>query len=271
LRADALIGKRDYYKAHVSLQGFLNQFAGTEYEDEALEKEFVIAEVFIGGTKRKFLGMRILDATDIGLAILDDISANYPGTTIAELATLTKAEYYYGSGDFAFAEQEYAFLVQNFPRSRYVRPAMLQAAHSAMASFPGIPFDDASLIEAEERFNRYVAQYPGAAEQEGIGLILVAIGEKRAAKELHIGRYYERTGQPRAARFYYRSTIDNWPETIAAVEAEERLMVLGGSIEREGPVPAEDSAPAEDAVSLKGHTGEKIEAGGNEEAVAGGR
>ena len=89
------IAKRDYYKAHVRLQEFLNEFAGTEYEEQALTQEFVIAEVFLAGTKRKFLGIRFLKADDVGLSILDDISANHPGTRLAELSTMTKANYYF--------------------------------------------------------------------------------------------------------------------------------------------------------------------------------
>ena len=44
-------------------------------------------------------------------------------------------------------------------------------------------FDDAALIEAEERYRDYVALYPGSAEQEGIGLILEDVASQRAAKE----------------------------------------------------------------------------------------
>ena len=227
LRCRILMARHDYYKAHLELQEFLSEFAGTEHVDEALTMEFTIAEVFFSGTKRKIWGMRILQADDIGIAILDDIAANHAGTEIGELAILTKAHYYYRTGDFVFAEQEYAALVQQYPRSRYVRQAMLQSARAALASFGGVRFDDAPLIEAEERFRQYLAQYPGAAEQEGIGLILADIAERRAAKEYDVGQYYERTDHLQAAAFYFRSTMTHWPDTIAAVQAAGRLEELG--------------------------------------------
>ena len=128
-------------------------------------------------------------------------------------------------------------MVETFSRSRYVRRATLQAARAALASFPGTEFDDAALIEAEERFSRYLAQYPGSAEQEGVGLIVADIGETRAAKEFSIGEYYVRTGHGRAALFYYRSTMRHWPETIAALRAAERLQATGADVEMEGASP----------------------------------
>lgn len=244
LKARIRIAQRDYYKAHKELSALLAEFVGTEYADDAVNLEFIIAEVFLSGTKRKFLGMRILKADDVGLAILDDLANNHPGTNIAELAMLTKADYYYRTSDYPFAEHEYAALMREFPRSRYVRKAMLHSARSALASFPGVPFDDAPLIEAEERFSQYVSQYPGSAEQEGIGLVLNDISQTRAAKEFHVGRYYERVHRPRAAAFYYRSTRENWPDTVAALQAEERLRTMGFPLVEEAPGEWPETQPS---------------------------
>jgi outer membrane protein assembly factor BamD (BamD/ComL family) len=246
LRAEIEIARHDYYKAHKHLQEFLNEFSGTEYAERAVELEFNIAEVFLSGKRRKFLGVRILKADDIGISILDELAATYPESNIAELAMKTKADHYYSRAlDFASAEMEYAALIKEFPRSRYTRQAQRRSADSALATFPGIEFDDAPLIEAEERYRDYVAMYPGAAEQEGVGLILQEIRSKRAAKEFEVGRYYERTGKDRAAAFYYRSTMNHWPDTIAATRARERLSKMGALDES----PATAPAPSEDESS----------------------
>lgn len=251
LKTENRIARRDYYKAHKELQEFLSSYSGTEYEDKALTQEFLIAEVFLGGTRRKVWGMRMLKADDIGIAILDDITVNHPGTTIGELATMTKANYYYETGDFDMAEHEYNQLVQDYGRSRYTRPALLQGARAALASFGGVRFDDAPLIEADDRFRKYMTQYPGSAEQDGIGLILTDIQETRAAKELDIGEYYERADHLGAAKFYYQSTRTHWPESRAAITAAEHLERLGESTGNTGAVQqpaAEEAEPKPTAV-----------------------
>lgn len=227
LRARIEIARRDYYKAHKHLREFLNEFGAARAADEAIHYEFVIADVFLDGTKRKLLGMRMLPAEDIGVSILDDLAANYPDSPTAELALKTKADYFFHKGDFGLAELEYARLREQFPHSRYVRYGLRRSAEAALAGFPGIEFDDASLIEAETRFQEYLALYPGVAEQEGVGLILDHIREQRAAKELHVGDYYRRTKRSDAAAFYYQSTLANWPETVAAREASDRLAEIG--------------------------------------------
>ena len=228
--------------AHEKLQDFLSTFSGTEFEDDALTQEFLIAEVFLSGTRRKVLGLRILRADDIGIAILDDIAVNHPDTRLGELAIMTKANHYYENGDFDIAEHEYNQLVQEYGRSRYTRPALLQGARAALASFGGVRFDDAPLIEADDRFRRYIAQYPGSAEQEGIGLILGDIQETRAAKELNIGEYYERAGKPGAAKFYYGSVREHWPESRAAIRAAERAVSTSTRARRAGRRTCSESA-----------------------------
>jgi outer membrane protein assembly factor BamD (BamD/ComL family) len=246
LRAEVEIARRDYYKAHQHLQEYLDEYSGTQGAERALEYEFIIAEVFLSGVKRKWLGMRILSSEDTALNILDEIAAGYPDTSLAEQAVLTKARYYFSKSEFALAEMEYARLAQEFPRSRYVRLAKRRSADAAMASFPGIEFDDAALIEAEERYSEYLAQYGDPAEQEGIGQLLDQIHSQRAAKELSIGRYYEKTGHSGAAAFYYRSTCENWPDTIAATQARGHLRSMGEIPEQEA-VSDQPEEPAADS------------------------
>lgn len=219
LQAQIEKARRNYYVTYQLLETFLSDYRATAVAGDALVDLFNIAEVYLSGVRRKVWGMRLLNARDLGLDILDRISSEYPDTSLAELALKTKADYFFGRGDFTLSELEYSRLLQEFPVSRYQRYAMRRSADAALAGFAGVRFDDASLVEAEERYRLYAKQYPGLAAQEGIGLILQDIREKRGMKELEIGYYYQRTKHPAAARFYFESTVTHWPESIAATKA----------------------------------------------------
>ena len=90
-------------------------------------------------------------------------------------------------------------------------------------------FDDAGLIEAEERYRQFQQRYPQLAEAEQVPVILDQIRTTRAQKEYETADYYERTHKKSAAAFYYRSTIRNWPGTTWSAQAEARLARLGFS------------------------------------------
>jgi outer membrane protein assembly factor BamD (BamD/ComL family) len=228
-KAEALIGQHEYGDAHLVLQEFLSKYGGTALTTEALRLEFIIAEAFLGGAKRKVFGFRLLSGEDLGLRILDEICTDYPETELAELATKTKADYLFRIGEHGLAQLEYANLQRDFPQSRYQPYALRRSAESSLAGFAGVDYDEAALVDAGARYDEYRVRYPSRANREGVGLILDKIQETRAEKEYTIGAYYERTKHLGSAIFYYRWVCDNWPETIAATKAAERLELLGAS------------------------------------------
>jgi outer membrane protein assembly factor BamD (BamD/ComL family) len=112
---------------------------------------------------------------------------------------------------------------------------MLRSAQSAMASFAGVKFDAAPLIEAEIRFQEVLRRFPKLAEQERVPQILEQIRDTRAEKEYRIAQWYDRTKRYRAAAFYYQSVAKYWPDTHWAGLAEQAADKL----------PPEAEAPAE--------------------------
>jgi len=225
LEAQIEKARRNYHEAYVLLTRFLDLYRPTALADQAVVELFNIAEVYLSGVKRKFWGMRILSAEELALEVLDRISTEFEGTSSAVLALKTKGDYFFNRGDFLLAELEYGRIVQEYPAGRYHRYAMRQAAAAALAGFPGVRFDDAPLIEADERYRRYAQVYPEYARREGVGLVLEGIRERRADKEYEIAEYYQRIGQSRAARFYYEAILDHWPDTAAGAKAGAQLFV----------------------------------------------
>jgi outer membrane protein assembly factor BamD (BamD/ComL family) len=226
-KAEALIGQRDYDKAHVVLQAFLGEFAGMAITSEALRLEFEIAETYLTGVKRKVWGIFRVSGEDRAFEILDEISGDYPENRLAELAIKTKADYLFRTGEHALAELEYSRMLREYPRSRYHQFALGRTAESALASFAGVEYDEAALVEASERYSDYRLKYPGPADREGVGLIQDSIRESRAEKEFRIAEYYERTDHIGSAIFYYRLVRTDFPDTAATGKAQVRLELLG--------------------------------------------
>ena len=226
-KAEALIGLRQYDKAHAVLQSFLSEYSGMTITTNALRLEFVIAETYLTGVKRKVWGVFRVSGVDLAYQILDEISADYPDSRLAEFALKSKADHLFKVGEHALAELEYARLLRDYPRSRYHQFALGRTAESALASFGGVDYDEAALIEAEERYHDYRARYRESADRDGVGLILDSIRELRAEKDFSIAAYYERTKHPGAAIFYYKGVREMWPETIAAKKSAARLELLG--------------------------------------------
>ncbi|MGB0717260.1 MAG: outer membrane protein assembly factor BamD [Phycisphaerae bacterium] len=231
IRAQAQVGLERFDEAHETLSAFLTEFGGMGSTNEALRLEFLIAETYLSGVKRKFLGARILPSEDEAFRILDDISIDYPESPMAEAAIKTKGDYMFREGDHALAEFEYERMLNEYPNSRYYQYALVRSAEAALASHGGIDYDEAALIEAEERYLEYQRQYPGSAQRDDVQLILTGIREQRAEKEFQTGDYYERTDHLRSAVFYYQLVVQDWPGTLAASKAARKLELIGPGAE----------------------------------------
>ncbi|UCC30127.1 MAG: outer membrane protein assembly factor BamD [Phycisphaerales bacterium] len=227
--AEVLIGRREYHKAHIVLQESLARFGGTTLTSEVLRLEFIIAEAYLSGVKRKVWGVRLLSGEDVAFRILDEISANYPESRLAELAIKTKADHLFKNGEHALAELEYGRLLRDYPQSRYHQFALRRSADATMASFAGVDYDEAALVEAQERYREYLLRYPQDRDRDDVERFLSAIDVARAEKDFSVGEYYERTNHIGSAIFYYQLVRDNWPETSAATKAIARLELLGAS------------------------------------------
>jgi len=242
LEAEAQIGLKEFDKAHTLCQAFLNEFSGMELTEEALRLEFVIADAFYRGAKHKVWGGLIrVSGVDIADKIMDEISVDHPNSRMAEMAIKAKGDHLVQIGEHSIAEIEYSRLVRDYPQSRYRQFATARVAEAALSSFAGIEYDEAALIEAEERYKDYHSSYRDAAERDGVGAILDTIHESRAEKEFRIGQYYERTDHLGTAVFYYKNVVAHFADTIASNEARERLELLGAIEPAAAATPTESS------------------------------
>lgn len=229
---DAQFALQNYFQAYDSYRQVLDSYPGGEVTDQAYERQLNLAITLLGTQdarpkKRKLWKIFRLHAFEEALEILLDIESRAPGSEWAEKAIKARADYHYRVGEFEEAEEAYARLARDFPRGPYAQQALLNSAWAAFAEFPGVQFDEAKLVEAEERFLELQRLYPEYATAEDVPAVLERIRQTRARKYYHRGRYYERARQPRAAAFYYRQALELWPDTTWAVQSQHRLRALG--------------------------------------------
>ncbi len=225
-----------FYQAYEQYELVVENTGGDLFH-ATLERERDVALAFLSGKKRLVWKILWLPAYDEALDILGRIWERVPGTRLAEEALRTKADYYFNKGDMDLAQDEYANLAREYPSGRYVQMAMLRSAEAAEAAFPGIRFDDTPLLQADTRYRQLEGTFPAFAERSNVEQRLEGIRQQRAEKDLYVARWYERTRQPGAAEFYFRAILKDWPDTLAAAEARQRLRAMGIELEAEGVQP----------------------------------
>ena len=240
LLGEAYFQEGDYYKAYESYDVVI-QNTGGDLFFQAIRREMYVARAFLSGQKRILWRIFRIAAYDDGVKILDRVWEQVPGTRTGEQALKLKADYHFTNGDLDQAQDGYAQIVREYPNGRYARAAMLRAAESAEAAFPGVKRDDRALVEADERYRQVRAAYPDYARREGVDERIENIRQKRAEKDLEVAKWYEKVGRKGAAEFYYRRILRDFSGTLAASEAQGRLRGLG--VEAAAPASQESTQP----------------------------
>jgi outer membrane protein assembly factor BamD len=245
LIAESCYDEDDRILAFYYLDEVMDEYPESRLFYPALQKQYEIADAYLNGYKRRLFGMRILPAEDEAIEMLYRIQQRSPGSDLAEKALLRTADYYYNSAQFDFSADAYAAFVRGYPRSPSVPRARLRQAFSSLAQFRGLRFDPTPIIDARAQLLDIEKDYPQLADDENVPSVIEQIDSAFAGKLLVTADFYERTGAPKAAVYFYRFLINTYGSSPEAEKARQRLAVLPASAkDSPQPPPAEGFAPA---------------------------
>lgn len=229
LKADAIAAQGDYYRSLEDYELVIGLFPGTEQYRTAIEREYDIAKLFVGGLKRKgrWIGVRIFDADDTGVELLIRVQERLPGSALGERASIDIGDYYFDKGVMDMASEAYDLFLLNYPTSRQREWAMLRLIQASLAKYKGPQFDPSGLTDAAQRLSEYQRDYPAAAEKIGADALMVRINESLAKKKLVTAQWYEKRGQDRGAITMYRNVVTDYPGSAAALTALSELNERG--------------------------------------------
>ncbi|MEM1446769.1 MAG: outer membrane protein assembly factor BamD [Planctomycetota bacterium] len=219
LRGDAKVALNDYWEALYDYEQVIIAHPSSAEYLTAVEREFGIAQVFIGGWKRKLLGFRILPTDGEGEELLIRVQERAPGSRVGHDASLFLADYYFNKQQMTLAAEAYDLFMENYPDSDRREWALLRVIQSNLARFKGPRFDGTGLIEADERLQQYALEYPASAERIGVAGLRERISESLARRDLSTADWYARRGDPVAAATMYRRLVEEFPQSRAAREA----------------------------------------------------
>jgi outer membrane assembly lipoprotein YfiO len=245
LIAQSCYDEDDRILAFYYLDEVMDEYPESRLFYPALQKQFEIADAYLNGYKRRFLGMRVLPAEDEAVEMLYRIQQRSPGSDLAEKALLRTADYYYNSAQFDFAADTYAAFVRGYPRSPSVPRARLRQAFSSLAQFRGLKFDPTPIIDARAQLLDIAKDYPDMARDENVPAVIQQIDSAFAGKLLVTAEFYEHTGAPKSAVYFYRFLVDTYGDSPEAAEARKRLSAMPASDKDVPEPPAADGfAPA---------------------------
>jgi len=213
------------YEAYLHYQKLIDKYPFSERIQEAIEREYKIAEAFMAGEKRKALGMT-LPVEHPAIEIFNKVIEN---SSYGPLAP--KAQYKLGlvlKSQMRYFEAEDAFnkVISSYPDSEWVEASKFQIAACKAAVSRGSDYDQGATQEAKEKFEEFLLEHPDAVLSREAEKKISQLNEKEAEASFNTARFYEKQKALEAARLYYSEVIDRYSDTPWAAKAMERLQIL---------------------------------------------
>lgn len=218
-RGDALLAQDEEYDALFDYEFVARTFTGSDVFVTSLERELQIATKYAAGYRRKFFGMRILDAEDEAEELFIRVQERMPGSRLAEEAGMQLADFYFDRQRMSLAGDAYALFIENYPHSDRINKAKRRLIYANLASFKGPDFDAAGLYEARSHLLELAKVSPVEAQRLGADALLTRIDESDADKMLSTARWYLRIHDPIAAELTIRRLLKKYPRSVAVADS----------------------------------------------------
>jgi outer membrane protein assembly factor BamD (BamD/ComL family) len=274
-RAECLRLQGDYPKAADLYVDLLNKFSHTPYREQAVQHMYDIADYWLNDTRQemredlekregkrwvvwpRFLSFEkskpFLDREGRALEKLEQVRLHDAKGPLADHAlfmcgTVKLYHENYRDADLYFTE-----VANKHKDSPLAAKAVELAIYCKHMSTGGSDYDGRKVAEARKLVQVAFDNYPTLAEEKRAFLLrqLDNINLQQAEKEFKMAEFWQRTGHPGSAYFYYEMVRRRYPGTKYANLSVERMNLLRAKVEKEQRELPSPPAPGAGAPAAK--------------------
>ncbi len=151
---------------------------------------------------------------------LNDIDGNLGETSLFWLGNI-----HFFQENYREADHFYTQLIDMHKNGKHVEEAIELSIICKQLSTGGSEYDGRRLAEARDLIDRAFNAYPQLAQEkkEFLERQQITINMQQADKDFRIAKFYERTGHPGSAYFYYEIVKRRYPGTKYAEKAAQNM------------------------------------------------
>lgn len=206
---------------------YLNNTTSPRHFEEAIAYKFNIAERFKQGEKKPLFDShkapKWLSAKEDAIPIYDDVIATLPHSELAAKSLLGKAIIQAELEDYKPSLETLDLLIRRFPKHELAAAAYLEKINVYLAQCQGQSLDPDLLDLAEVTLRKFRIVFPREARIADAENNLLKMQEAFAKNLLETGRFFEKTKKIPAAKIYFNKVVSKYPNTPAALIAQEKL------------------------------------------------
>jgi outer membrane protein assembly factor BamD (BamD/ComL family) len=235
MQGESLFFSDQYPKAYDAYSELLKEYQYTRHLDKVVARQFAIGrfwEQMAASKPAWFLSFQFTDPTrprfdtfGHALKAYQSVRMNDPTGPLADDSIMATANAYFLKKRYEESGYHYDLIRKEYPKSEHQLHAHLLGMKSKLEIYEGPEYDGSSLEDAQEIAEQTLRLFGSelGSERDRIVDKLNEIHQEQADRDWFLAQYYDDKKEYRAARFYYRLILDEYPATAYAQRAEARL------------------------------------------------
>jgi outer membrane protein assembly factor BamD (BamD/ComL family) len=230
-----------YPKAEDCYDELVKKYANSRYLDRIAQRQFVIAQYWIAlDQKHNYLTIvpnlvdrsrPIFDTRGRAIKAFDHVRINDPRGSLADDSIMAQANAHFLDRQWIDADYFYSLLRSEYPDSDFLLQAHLLGLQAKMRAYQGPGYEGGILGEAEVLADQILVQFPdqlAGDEAERVQTTRAAIAAQQATRHWSRAEFYSKGKHYTSARIYYALIARDYPKTMLAQQARDRLDSLAG-------------------------------------------
>ena len=227
-----------HYKAFLEYQNLIQKHPNSDFLETALQREFEIGNLFLSGEKHRVWRLQIFSGYEKAVEVFEQIVKTAPFGKLGADAQLRLGMAYEQLKQYPEAVAAYEKLVERYPQHPLAETAQFAIGVAYGKQAGSADYDATAANKAITAFQDYLIRYPKSDRVPDAEKQLVNLKQEQGKGLFHIGEFYEKQGNVKAAAVYYNEVIAGNPKSSWGIAAQEKVAQLTPT-----PMPA-PSEPA---------------------------
>src|SRR6266581_847244 len=222
--------RRDYLQAAQSFSQLVLRYPSSPEFDEAIEAQFRIGEIYLGGKKLKVLGIPIASSLDRAVTIFANVvrTAPYGKYTARAQFNIGLAREKQHVPEMAI--EAYQAVVDKFPNEPVAADAQYQIGYIWLMAARKGTRDSAATANAKTAFQDFLLHYPHSEKAAQARANLELLEHKETTSSYQVAKFYDKQKYYRAAVIYYNEVISQQPGSKESDHAKKRIDQLRAKV-----------------------------------------
>ncbi len=240
-----------YPKAEDCYDELVKKYPNCRYLDRIAQRQFVIAQYWIAlDQKHNYATIvpnvldrsrPIFDTRGRAIKAFDHVRINDPRGPLADDSVMAQANAHFLDRQWLDSDYFYGLLRSEYPDSDFLLQAHMLGLQAKLRAYQGPGYEGGILDEAEILADQTLVQFPGQLSPEDVDRVQgtrAEIAAQQGARHWSRAEFYAKGKHYTSARIYYALLARDYPKTMLAQQARERLDQIAGKEDvSDNPLP----------------------------------